>query len=145
MVTIRVARENDANELTDLSIQLGYDCTLETCQRLFPIIAKDPDHIILVAESGDGVIAGYVHVFITKRLFLDPFSELGGLVVGEKFRGKGIGKILLAASENWATEQGCAEMRVRSNVLREEAHHFYLEHAYQDVKKQRVFLKNLGS
>jgi GNAT superfamily N-acetyltransferase len=98
---------------------------------------------VFVAESDQGSLAGYVHVFKTKRLFLKPFAELGGLVVEKTFRGKGIGNTLLAAAEVWAEDQGCQEMRVRSNVLRERAHPCYLGAGYQDQKKQNVYLKTI--
>jgi hypothetical protein len=48
---------------------------------------------------------------------------------------------LLAAAEAWAREQGFASMRVRSNVLRERAHRFYLREGYLEKKRQAVFLK----
>ena len=144
MYTIRVAQDHDSKELSSLSIQLGYPCKPEECRKLLRDLELDPAHIVYLAEDGEGVIIGFVHVFITKRLFLDPFAELGGLVVDEKFRGKDIGKILLAASENWAEEQGCYEMRVRSNVLRENAHHFYLDQGYLINKQQNIFIKDLS-
>ena len=144
MTSIRIAQNQDADELARLSVQLGYPSSTEECLKFLRELELDPDHVVLVAESEDGIIAGYVHVFKTKRLFLDPFAELGGLVVKENFRGKGIGKVLLAASENWAKEQSCFEMRVRSNVLREKAHYFYLDQGYLNTKKQKIFIKEFS-
>ena len=48
---------------------------------------------------------------------------------------------LLAAAEAWAREHGFASMRVRSNILRERAHRFYLREGYIEKKRQAVFLK----
>ena len=144
MVTIRTARDLDNKALSRLSIQLGYPSRPEKCQVLFKDIVSDPDHIVFLAETSEGSIAGYIHVFKTKRLFLDPFSELGGLVVDKEFRGRGIGKALLAAAENWGSENGCFEMRVRSNVLREDAHNFYLDQGYLVNKEQRIFIKGFS-
>jgi GNAT superfamily N-acetyltransferase len=96
-----------------------------------------------VVEVSPDLLAGYVHVFLTKRLFLAEFAELGGLVVDEKFRGSGIGGLLLKRSEVWAEQQGSREMRVRSNLLREKARDFYLSRGYRDSKHQAVYLKVL--
>jgi len=74
---------------------------------------------------------------------MDPFIEIGGLVVKDGLRGSGIGKSLLAAAEKWAFDQDCREMRVRSNIIRADAHDFYLGQGYQDNKKQTVFIKSL--
>ena len=144
MVTIRSASLEDITGLSDLSTQLGYACPAEKIQLFLKDLYQDPDHAVFVAESDQGNLAGYIHVFKTKRLFLEPFAELGGLVVGKIFRGKGIGKTLLTAAEGWAKAQGCQEMRVRSNVLRERAHPFYLGAGYQDYKKQTVYLKSIS-
>lgn len=141
MTIVRLASLQDILGLSHLSTQLGYVCPAEKIQLFLKDLDHDPDHSVFVAESDQGGLAGYVHVFKTKRLFLKPFAELGGLVVEKTFRGQGIGKTLLAASEMWAEDQGCQEMRVRSNVLRERARPFYLDAGYQDHKKQTVYLK----
>ncbi len=141
MTTIRSASLGDITGLSDLSTQLGYACPVEKIQFFLKDLIQDPDHAVFVAESDQGKLAGYIHVFKTKRLFWEPFAELGGLVVGKIFQGKGIGKTLLTASEEWAEAQGCQELRVRSNVLRDRARPFYLGAGYQDYKKQTVYLK----
>jgi len=136
-----LASHQDILGLSHLSTQLGYACPAEKIQ----LFLKDlhHDHAVFVAESDQGSLAGYVHIFKTKRLFQKPFAKLGGLVVEKTFRGKGIGKTLLAAAEVWAEDRGCQEMRVRSNVLRERARPFYLGAGYQDHKEQNVYLKTI--
>jgi len=144
MAIVRLASLKDIPGLSHLSAQLGYACPAEKIKLFLKDINQDPDHVVFVAESDQGSLAGYVHVLITKRLFLKPFAELGGLVVDKTFQGKGIGKTLLAAAEVWAEDRDCQEMRVRSNVLRERARPFYLGAGYQDHKKQTVYLKTIG-
>lgn len=144
MFTIRIAQDQDYNDLSRLSNQLGYPCKPDTCRTFLQDLNMDPDHMVYVAESGQGEITGYVHVYKTKRLFLDAFVEIGGLVVDEKYQDKGIGKALLDYSEEWLKEQGCFEMRVRSNVIREKAHHFYLKQGYLMNKQQKVFVKKFS-
>jgi GNAT superfamily N-acetyltransferase len=143
MLTIRIAGPLDVKGIAFLSNQLGYPCSADAARQFLNDLNQDPGHAVLVADSDDHGLAGWVHVFITKRLFMDPFSEIGGLVVKDGLRGLGIGKSLLAAAEKWAFDQDCREIRVRSNIIRTDAHDFYLGQEYQDNKKQTVFIKSL--
>jgi len=72
------------------------------------------------------------------------FAELGGLVVDEARRGSGNGRALLAKAEGWAAENGCAMLRVRSNVQRAAAHQFYERMGYAVTKSQFVLEKQLS-
>jgi GNAT superfamily N-acetyltransferase len=53
------------------------------------------------------------------------YAEIGGLVVERRRRKKGIGKLLMTGAEEWAREQGCSVVRLRSSAVRTEAHRFY--------------------
>lgn len=96
---------------------------------------------MLVAVDAQGMPSGFAHVEPRRLLIAEPFAELAALVISEKVRGQRVGSVLLAAAEAWAREQGFASMRVRSNVLRERAHRFYLREGYAEKKRQAVFLK----
>jgi GNAT superfamily N-acetyltransferase len=104
----------------------------------------DPDHTVYVADVSEGILAGFAHVFITIRLFINQFAEIGGAVVDERFRDRGIGSLLLSKSERWVVDLSCQEIRVRSNIKRTGAKKFYLAQEYLENKKQRVFLKKLS-
>jgi GNAT superfamily N-acetyltransferase len=95
------------------------------------------------AEEAAGPVVGWIHVFAAHRLESGPFAEIGGLVVGEEARGRGVGKRLLAAARSWAFERGIRELRVRSNVLRERAHRFYEREGFARSKEQAVFVQSL--
>lgn len=90
----------------------------------------------------DGVI-GWVHVSVTPLLEVELRSEINGLVVDEKIRSRGAGAALLQAAEDWARKRKCVGMSVRSNVIRERAHNFYLRHNYEHYKTQKSFRKPL--
>jgi GNAT superfamily N-acetyltransferase len=70
-------------------------------------------------------------------------AEIAGLVVDETARGGGIGRRLLEAAEQWARSHGCRAIRVRSNVVREGAHAFYVREGFREIKTQKVFEKGL--
>lgn len=143
MFEVRRARQNDVGELARLSSQLGYPVSDDVLAENLAILDNDGDHAVFVLEKEAKRLAGFGHVFLTRRLFLPQFAELGGLVVDEKSRREGLGAILLESAENWALERGAPEMRVRSNVLREKARGFYLGQKYHDSKKQTVFIKSI--
>jgi GNAT superfamily N-acetyltransferase len=50
---------------------------------------------------------------------------------------------LLEEVEEWAKARGCSTMRLRSNVVRKDAHRFYVNLGYEIVKRQLAFRKVL--
>ena len=143
MTTIRVATRADAEELAKLSGQLGYPADAPTIVQRLDGVTSHHAGVVLVAVDERTVPRGFAHVEPRRLLIAEPFAELAALVVAEAARGQHVGSALLAAAEAWAREQGFANMRVRSNVLRERAHRFYLREAYVEKKRQAVFLKQL--
>jgi GNAT superfamily N-acetyltransferase len=139
MIT-REATASDAAALAALSTQLGYPAQPdEAAERLSAI---GPAGTVLVAEE-NGAVLGWIHVCGVRFFQSPPFAEIGGLVVDEAMRGKGVGKLLLQAAVRWAAEQGYGKLRVRSNVVREDAHRFYEREGFQRVKTQAVFDRRL--
>jgi GNAT superfamily N-acetyltransferase len=141
-VVIRPARGADRADLARLATQLGYPMSEEEAGARLSRIAGHPDHALLVAEQ-DGRVAGWLQVSRVRVFESEDGVEIGGLVVDEALRGRGIGARLLAEAERWARERGCVRMRVRSNVVRERAHAFYRSAGFSEVKTQRVFEKAL--
>lgn len=141
MITIRVAAPADAEALASLSGQLGYPADAATVLRRLEDVVAHRAGVVLVALDAQGGPAGFAHVEPRRLLIAEPFAELAALVVSEPSRGQRVGSMLLAAAEAWARGQGFASMRVRSNVLRERAHCFYLREGYIEKKRQAVFLK----
>lgn len=129
--------------LAALSGQLGYPADAQTIARRLSDIAEHDAGLVLVAVDARGVVCGFAHAEPRCSLIAEPFVELAALVVSESARGLGAGKALLAAVEAWGREQGFARVRVRSNVIRDRAHHFYLREGYAEWKRQVVFFKGL--
>ena len=141
-IQIRPATLDDAARLAQLSEQLGYPvATKQILQRLNSLL-RNHEHAVLVAASERGEVWGWVHVHLSRLLESAPRGELGGLVVDEQHRGQGIGAQLVQAAESWAREQGLSGMRVRSNVIRSRAHHFYEKLGYRTIKQQVTFEKS---
>jgi GNAT superfamily N-acetyltransferase len=142
-VVIRRARTADAARLAELSGQLGYPAsTSDISKRLRKLLTTSPN-AVFVAEMPDAGVVGWAHVSVTHLLESGTRAELHGLVVDASQRSLGAGAQLLAAVEHWARKHGCPSLSVRSNVLRERAHHFYLRHGYEHYKTQKAFRKSL--
>jgi len=138
IMLIRKIIENDAAAISSLSTQLGYKFSIE--QTLLQINAiNNSNNDIAYAAVDDNKITGWIHVFYTLRLECASYCEIGGLVVDEVFRGKGIGKMLIEQVKPWCRDKNCALLKVRSNVKRTDAHRFYEHSGFMVIKQQRVF------
>ena len=142
-MNIRHATADDPDVLAilaHLAGQLGYPSSLEQVLQRLTSICSRRDHAVLVAEDDDNIV-GWVHVFGAERLESEPCAEIGGLVIDESQRGRGWGTALLEAAENWAAAQDYPTVRIRSNIIRQQAHQFYEKRGYRCAKQQAVFTK----
>jgi GNAT superfamily N-acetyltransferase len=139
---IREADLNDAAALAALSIQLGYPSTPGEMVERLTVLGSRPGNGVLVAEDEKGVV-GWLHVSGMFFLESPPFAEVLGLIVDEAHRGKGVGRLLLDGAARWAAEHGFGKLRVRSNVIREDAHRFYEREGFRRVKTQVVLDRTL--
>jgi GNAT superfamily N-acetyltransferase len=142
-IEIRRAKSSDAARIAQLAGQLGYPATpAEIAQRLRKI--KPPSqNAVLVAESHERNVVGWLHVSVSPLLEVQLRAEVNGLVVENEERSRGTGALLLRSAEAWARTRGCKSMSVRSNIIRERAHEFYLRHGYEHYKTQKAFRKPL--
>ncbi len=140
-VTIRTARSNDAASIATLATELGYPSTEADIQTRLERIKTRTEGAAIVADlSGNGV-CGWIVVISVISLTGPARLEIAGLVVDPKLRGLGIGAHLLQAAESWAHINGYADLRVRSNVIRERAHQFYEREGFARNKTQVLFCK----
>ena len=139
---IREANSNDYGALTFLTKQLGYSLPENDIRHNLECIGRNKNEIIYVMTDKDKVI-GWIHVFHAIRLESGSFAELGGLIVDEQNRGKGIGQLLLEQAKAWCLQMGIPKLKLRSKVTRKDAHRFYMRHGFKEIKVQKVFEMNL--
>lgn len=142
-VKIRRARNADAAQIAALSGQLGYPATTGVMAVRLEKVLKDKRAACFVAETKEEGVIGWIHVSVTLLLEVEQRAEVNGLVVDEGVRSQGAGWMLLQAAEKWARKMRCKGMSVRSNVVRERAHTFYLAHGYEHYKTQKAFRKKI--
>jgi GNAT superfamily N-acetyltransferase len=138
---VRAAASRDAAAIAALAVQLGYDPGTESARRT--LVERDPARLVELVAERAGVTVGWldlgeVHALHDGRGFL-----IHGLVVDGAQRGRGIGRALLQAAEAWARAHGGATLRVRSNVVRGDAHRFYEQNGYRRLKSQHLFERRL--
>jgi GNAT superfamily N-acetyltransferase len=138
MIALAVAADADA--LASLSGELGYPSS--SAQIASRLAALPDDHRVWVARA-DGRVVGWIHAYVARHVVLDPYVEIGGLVVGEGERGRGIGPRLIDEACAWARSLGCDRVGVHSNVLRADAHRFYEREGFVLEKRQGVFTRRL--
>ncbi len=142
-VRIRRAEERDAAALADLSSQLWYPATHEEILRRLRALSGRKSDAVFVAELSGGQVIGWVHVSVNHLLESETRAEINGLIVDETCRNAGAGKLLLESAEQWAREHDCQSVNLRSNVIRDRAHAFYLRSGYEHYKTQKAFRKKL--
>lgn len=142
MPTIRIATVADAEEIAQLSGQLGYPSTAEEAVERLQAVNRHAEHAVYVAET-NGRLVGWIHVFSRPSLSTEPSAEVAGLVVDEHCRSRGVGEALMRQAERWAKEQGCRTVRLRSNITRLRAHAFYERLGYEIIKTSKSFYKAL--
>ena len=138
---VRSIEPRDADEVSLLIDQLGYQSSADDVLAWIEKTRLDPrSQIAFVACLGNEVI-GWIEISIERRLQTPPFALIGGLVVKNELRGKGIGLGLCECAETWSWDQGVDTLRVTSRSTRTDAHRFYLRDGYREVKTSLVFEK----
>ena len=140
---IRAARLTDAGAVAALSLELGYSTGLAMVRAsLRRILARD-DHLVVVAESSEGTVCGWLQAHASDALESGFRVEIAGLVVSGATRRLGVGRALVARAEAWAAKVSAGTIVVRSNVKRVESHAFYPSLGYARYKAQEVYRKTL--
>jgi len=132
---IRLAEERDVPRIVELYRELTItDSTVEHSRnpsladylRVFAGIRADPRQKLFVAEVR-GEVVGTIELLIIPNLSHNgtPFAFLENLIVTEKHRRRGLGRMLLEHVVGLARESGCHMAELCSDVRRKEAHKLY--------------------
>jgi GNAT superfamily N-acetyltransferase len=135
MAIVRAATENDIPRILELYRQLAIATapaeldqqpSLEDYRRVFARISTVPGLELLVAEEEDEVIGSLV-LFIAPNLSHNglPWALVENVIVDQKYRRQGIGKLLMDYAITRAKEAGCYRIGLSSDKRRQEAHQFY--------------------
>jgi len=135
---IRRAVIEDAPVLAALAGELGYPAEPDEIERR--LASLPPDDEVWVATI-DVTVVGWIHCSVRRTLVVEPHLEILGNVVGEGWRGRGVGRALMVRAEASARTRGLAKVRLRSGIERDAAHEFYRRLGYREQKTQLVFIR----
>ena len=142
-IITRSAQSEDVEALANLITELGYPTSSEDMDRRFEAISADSSYATLVAARGGNVL-GMVGLHL-ERFYESNSScvRIMALVVGSEHRGRGIGRILVSAAEDWARQRGAREIMLTTHKRRADAHRFYVSMGYEATGYR--FYKPLGA
>lgn len=140
MRTIRPAAPTDAPAVASLVRELGYPADPAPIRERIEALQKNGDALLLVATH-EGIVAGCIQAHAYVALEAGLQVEIVGLVVSSQHRRTGTGRALVAEVQRWAAVRAAPAVVVRSNILREESHQFYLSAGFIHSKTQAVYQK----
>lgn len=133
-ICVRMARAADRQQLAPLRHALWPESSAEEhAKELLGILDGKGFGTMplaeLVAEESAGALVGFLEVGLRSHAdgcdVLRAVGYVEGWYVAEGYRKRGIGRRLMAAAEEWARQQGCAEMAsdaLLGNDVSERAH-----------------------
>jgi len=134
-VVLRQAKADDLPAIVDLiaADQLGAARDgvrtaedLAAYRRAFRTIEQDPAHMLVVAESGQDIVATMQLSFIpglARRGALR--AQIEAVRVHEAYRGHGLGAAIFAWAIDEARQRDCALVQLTTDKSRTGAHRFY--------------------
>lgn len=135
-VTVREARPDDAHAIAALLGELGYPSGAEQASARLARIERDPSTVLLVAEL-DGEVAGLAALHLQQLIERDDLGcSLTAMVVGERFRRRGVGARLTDAIEAEARARGCERIALNTAHRRVDAHAFYEARGYEHTGRR---------
>jgi GNAT superfamily N-acetyltransferase len=135
--------EIDVKPVAELSAQLGYPVSKTELRNRFARIAAMSGHGLFVALNNEQSVIGWMHVHTIDRLEVGRYADIGGIVVDETMRGRGVGRALMLCAETWAREHGFDRVKLSSGAHRVEAHAFYEHIGYSNIRTSYRFEKIL--
>jgi ribosomal protein S18 acetylase RimI-like enzyme len=135
MAHIRPATDNDIPRILELydelviqlsQVEQARNLTPDDARKVFADIYADPRHELFVLED-QGEVVGTIVLLVIPNLShsATPWALVENLVVSEKYRRRGFGRMLLEHAAARAREQGCYKVQLMSDRRREEAHRLY--------------------
>ena len=138
---VRRADISDCKQLAKLMQDLGYETSLTGLKAQIEAYIRSDSSLVLVAVENHSKLCGAVSGHIIPLLHqAGNLGRITAMVVASQARGSGIGKTLVAQTEDWFESNRCIRFEVTSAEYRHGAHKFYESCGY--VFEDRRFLKS---
>jgi GNAT superfamily N-acetyltransferase len=125
MITTRSATPDDATAIAALLAQLGYAIGAEDIPGRLDGVSGDGGAVLVAVDDNDrplGVASATSHATLHTK---GGVAYITALVTDADARGRGVGRALVNAIEQWARERGADRLSVTSAEHRSGAHAFY--------------------
>ena len=138
-MNIRRASYKDVDQLLNLMCDLGYPSKQDVIMKNLAEYKSSDAYEVLVAEH-QGQIMGCISLHVMKLFHTAGNSgRITSLVVSSENRGKGIGRALVNAADQYFKNKGCIKAEITSSDHRKEAHFLYQSEGF--VMDERRFIK----
>jgi len=107
---IRRAESGDLDDVAGLAaaLAMSFEFSAASFRENYPALLAEDGACLLLAVDGDqsaGYLLGFRHLSFYAN---GPVGWVEEVVVRDQDRGRGIGRVLMAAFERWATAEDCA-------------------------------------
>lgn len=140
---IRTRRPPEAyfDQIAALNQEAGYPASSMDIKRRL-VVLPDGDRLILALDGE--ILIGYAHLRVAHDLLHEESAELVSIIVRESYRRRGVGRRLIAAGETWATQSGKARLLHHTEVVRTEAHAFFIALGFDETSTSIDFVRDLN-
>lgn len=133
---IREARGADAAAIAALYRSFVASPYIDVRQDRVEAIASDPNNFLLVYETGETICGTiFLTICLDPMFGSQPYAVVENVVVGETWRGKGIGRRLLEHVEEICRVRDCTKIMLLSSAARKSAHRFFEQQGFSSAKK----------
>lgn len=143
---LRKATQADLPAVTALAAALWPQHTAAEMEAEFAPTLSETDAAVFLAFDGEAAVGfaqcslRYDYVEGTES---SPVGYLEGIYISTSHRRRGYAKLLLAACEVWAKEQGCREFASDCELHNEESLRFHLNLGFTEANRIICFTKSL--
>lgn len=102
---------------------------------------KDNNFYGIVAVEDNNIVGVLISRLINRLVKKRNILFIDDLIVNQKYRSKGIGKLLIQDAINYATSKDCETVELTSYILNINSHRFYENNGFE--KKHYKFKKHL--
>ncbi|WP_326995208.1 GNAT family N-acetyltransferase [Chitinophaga sp. 212800010-3] len=143
-ITTRDARNSDIDAMALLMTELGYPTAAPAMAARFEAIKQEPGYKTILAVLNEEVV-GMAGCTVNNFFEQDgKYVRIAAFVVSNRYHQKGIGRVLITAAEEWATNVNAHTVLLNCGHKEERtaAHVFYKKMGYQ-VKSSGYYKKIL--
>lgn len=128
-------------QLIELFYSAGVDISLKEIHSRLDKLPRE-DRLILAVDGEN--LYGYAHLHIAHDLVNAETAVVVSVLVREDHRRQGIGSRLVSAAETWARQSGRSRLLLRTDVIRTDAHAFFVAQGYEGSSTKLEFIRNLS-